>query len=114
MQQLLDADAACCSAYSTNLSADATRLRFRPEQLAGCPASFLKDRVDSDNADESLRGDIVLSLKYPDILPGTVIGNHPMFTLPRPPTTWGCHCDPGPLQPTSDLRVDCLDNKLSM
>lgn len=63
LQRLLDADSACCSSYGSNLGSDATRLRFKPEELAGCPESFLKDRTDEAS------GDVVLSLKYPDTIP---------------------------------------------
>ena len=70
LQRLLDADAACCSKYGSNLGEDKTRLRFTPEQLEGLPDGFIKERTDAET------GEVVLSLKYPDVSPHTLVGHH--------------------------------------
>ena len=40
-----------------NLAEDATELRFRAEDLAGCSADWIAERTDSD-------GDVIVNLKY--------------------------------------------------
>jgi Zn-dependent oligopeptidase len=62
--RLLDADAACCSKYGSNLGADKTRLSFTVAELEGLPEDFITERKDPENAEQ-----VVLSLKYPDIIP---------------------------------------------
>ncbi len=64
LQRLLDADAACCSKYGSNLGADKTRLTFSIAELEGLPEDFINERKDPKDADR-----VVLSLKYPDIIP---------------------------------------------
>lgn len=61
LQELLDADAACCNSYKTNLAEDTTKVTFKPADLEGCPEDFVKERTDG--------GVVTLTLKYPDILP---------------------------------------------
>ena len=62
LQRLLDADAAACSSYGSNLANDKTKLSFPPEALEGLPAAFLKERTGED-------GKVTLTLKYPDLIP---------------------------------------------
>jgi Zn-dependent oligopeptidase len=62
LQRLLDADAAACAAYGSNLGNDKTRLVVDPSELEGLPEAFLKERTGED-------GKVTLTLKYPDIIP---------------------------------------------
>jgi len=63
LRRLLDADAEVCAKFKTNLAEDKTRLTFEPSQLNGCEPDFVKERTDAET------GKVVLTLKYPDILP---------------------------------------------
>lgn len=63
LQRLLDADAEVCTQYKRNLAEDKTRLSFAPEELQGCEEEFVKERLEKDS------GKVVLTLKYPDVLP---------------------------------------------
>lgn len=63
LRRLLDADTECCDKYKRNLGEDKTRLSFAPEELEGCEADFIQERLDKDT------GKVVITLKYPDILP---------------------------------------------
>jgi len=63
LRRLLDEDAEVCSNYKRILAEDKTRLYFSPEELEGCGEEFIAERMDKES------GKVVLSLKYPDILP---------------------------------------------
>jgi Zn-dependent oligopeptidase len=63
LQELLDADAACCAAYGSNLGNDSTKLIFKPAELAGCAQSYIADRQNTAT------GEVEVTLKYPDLLP---------------------------------------------
>lgn len=63
LQRLMDADSACCSKYGSNLGADKTRLSFPVAEMEGLPEDFITERTDAES------GEVVLSLKYPDIIP---------------------------------------------
>mmetsp|Transcript_77206 Transcript_77206/g.136759 ORF Transcript_77206/g.136759 Transcript_77206/m.136759 type:complete len:722 (+) Transcript_77206:83-2248(+) len=63
LRGLLDADAEVCSKFKTNLGEDKTKLTFDEKELEGCEPDFIKERVDAES------GKVVLTLKYPDILP---------------------------------------------
>jgi len=75
LQRLLDADAACCAAYSANLTNDKTKLYFKAGELQGLSDEFIKERtvteedLPAENPEAAAVGDVVLTLKYPDILP---------------------------------------------
>ena len=62
LQRLMDADAAACSKYGSNLGADATKLVFDASELEGLSDAFLAERRGAD-------GKITISLKYPDLIP---------------------------------------------
>lgn len=64
LQRLLEEDSKVCSEYSQNLGADVTKLFFSPEELKGCTADFIKDRLGKD-----VEGKCTITLKYPDIIP---------------------------------------------
>lgn len=63
LRRLLDEDGEVCAKYKTNLGEDKTKLEFEPVELDGCEADFIKERTDATS------GKVVLTLKYPDILP---------------------------------------------
>ena len=69
LQRLLDADAACCSKYGSNLGADKTRLTFSVAELEGLPEDFINERKDPNSEEDGPDRPVVLSLKYPDIIP---------------------------------------------
>ena len=62
LQRLLDADAAACAAYGSNLGNDKTTVVVEPSELEGLPAAFITERTGED-------GKVTLTLKYPDIIP---------------------------------------------
>lgn len=63
LSKLLADDAEVCNKYKTNLGEDKTKLEFEAAQLEGCDEDWIKEKTDKDS------GKVVLTLKYPDILP---------------------------------------------
>jgi len=63
LRRLLDEDSEACSKFKRNLGEDASRLSFAAEELEGCEPDFIQQRLDAAS------GKVVLSLKYPDVLP---------------------------------------------
>jgi hypothetical protein len=53
--------------YGGNLGNDATKLTFKPADLAGCAQSYIDDRTDAST------GEVVVTLKYPDLLHGALL-----------------------------------------
>lgn len=45
------------------MAEDKTALRFKPEDLKGCPDEWIAERTDDAT------GEVVVTLKYPDIIP---------------------------------------------
>ena len=66
LQRLLDADAAACAKYGSNLGSDATKLFFTVGELEGLPDGFVTERKGAD-------GKVAVTLKYPDLIP--IMGN---------------------------------------
>eukprot|EP00966_Prymnesium_polylepis_P037916 879617-Prymnesium_polylepis.2 len=56
LQRLLDADAAACAKYGSNLGTDKTQLHFSPAELEGLSEGFIQERTDDE-------GRVVLTLK---------------------------------------------------
>lgn len=48
LQRLLDADAAACAKYGSNLGVDATQLKLDPAALEGCSDAFVSERTGDD------------------------------------------------------------------
>mmetsp|Transcript_32285 Transcript_32285/g.69109 ORF Transcript_32285/g.69109 Transcript_32285/m.69109 type:complete len:724 (+) Transcript_32285:237-2408(+) len=62
LSQMLDQDVEVCTKFKKNIGEDTTKVIFKPTDLQGCDESFVKERTNE-------AGDVVISLKMPDILP---------------------------------------------
>ena len=63
LSKLLEADVDACNKYKRNLGEDATKLEFDEKDLEGCDDAWIADKKTAGT------GKIVLTLKYPDVLP---------------------------------------------
>jgi len=65
LKQLLDNDVEVCNAYKSNLAEDKTRIEFTAADLDGCDAEWIAEKQAASEDKKT----VVLTLKYPDILP---------------------------------------------
>jgi len=78
LTKCLAGDADACNLYKKNLGEDKTELVFDPEELEGCDKEWIDERTVKEGTGEATAdgggcpsrvGKVVLTLKYPDLLP---------------------------------------------